>query len=200
MPLEPGQARPSRRSPGRMTRAMLLFGVGALIGCSGSSDGTAGSLDAPGGAASPSPAEPAAYGAEVERDVERVREATTRFRSLDEAVEAGYPRRISHCLANQPIGAMGYHHVHPDLLDDRIEIERPEILVYELMSDGDYELVGVEYAVPLDAWHEPDPPTVMGQELKPAPELGIWYLHVWVWRENPNGLFADWNPNVACRG
>ena len=38
----------------------------------------------------------------------------------------------------------------------------------------------------------------MGQKLKPAPSLGIWYRHVWVWRENPSGLFADWNPLVKC--
>jgi hypothetical protein len=23
-------------------------------------------------------------------------------------------------------------------------------------------------------------------------------LHVWAWKENPNGTFADWNPLVAC--
>ncbi len=39
----------------------------------------------------------------------------------------------------------------------------------------------------------------MGQNLKPARSLGLWYLHVWVWQENPSGLFADWNPSVKCR-
>ena len=23
-------------------------------------------------------------------------------------------------------------------------------------------------------------------------------LHVWAWRENPNGTFVDWNPLVSC--
>jgi hypothetical protein len=23
-------------------------------------------------------------------------------------------------------------------------------------------------------------------------------LHVWAWRDNPNGSFVDWNPNVHC--
>jgi hypothetical protein len=38
----------------------------------------------------------------------------------------------------------------------------------------------------------------MGQNLKPAPSLKLWYLHVWVWQENPSGVFADWNPDVKC--
>ena len=136
----------------------------------------------------------------VDREVERVRVATARFKDLEEAVRAGYPREVSQCFDNPPEGGMGYHHVHEGLLDDRIEVERPEILVYERTVDGDYELVGVEYAVPLDGWMKEEPPTAMGQALKPAPGLGIWYLHVWVWRTNPKGLFADWNPDVGCHG
>jgi hypothetical protein len=59
-------------------------------------------------------------------------------------------------------------------------------------------LNGVEYVVPLSAWPQDEPPAVMGQKLKRATSLGIWYLHVWVWERNPSGLFADWNPNVKC--
>jgi hypothetical protein len=25
-------------------------------------------------------------------------------------------------------------------------------------------------------------------------------LHVWAWRENPNGAFVDWHPRVSCEG
>jgi hypothetical protein len=25
-------------------------------------------------------------------------------------------------------------------------------------------------------------------------------LHVWAWRDNPNGAFVDWNPHVSCEG
>ena len=93
---------------------------------------------------------------------------------------------------------MGYHLIHPALMDAEIELKQPEILVYARAGDGEFELTGVEYAVPLDRWTAAEPPTVMGQSLKRAPSLGIWYLHVWVWRANPKGLFADWNPNVQC--
>lgn len=25
-------------------------------------------------------------------------------------------------------------------------------------------------------------------------------LHVWAWRDNPNGAFVDWNNSVSCEG
>lgn len=143
--------------------------------------------------------EPAAEaGQAVDRDVARIRAATAPFRSADEARAAGYVR-ITDCVENPPHGAMGYHFQNEALLDDRIDLERPEILVYERLPDGEFRLTGVEYVVPFSAWPaDRDPPMVMGQALKPAPGLAIWYLHVWVWQENPSGIFADWNPLVAC--
>jgi hypothetical protein len=136
---------------------------------------------------------------EVSRDVERVRAATAAFRSLDAAVAAGYSRKGGGCVQHQPHGAMGYHHINESLLDDRIEIDRPEMLVYERLADGTYRLNGVEYIVPFSVRPATaEPPTVMGQSLKPAPSLQIWYRHVWVWLDNPSGLFADWNPDVKC--
>lgn len=142
----------------------------------------------------------ASHDPDLERDVERIRAATVAFKSLEAAVAAGYQEHVQHCLENPPAGGMGYHHTNPDLMDDTIELERPEILVYERTASGDYELTGVEYVVPLAQWTDAQPPTVMGQNLKRSTQLGIWYLHVWIWRPNSSGLFADWNPSVTCRG
>ena len=59
---------------------------------------------------------------------------------------------------------------------------------------------GVEYVVPYSVRpRDAQPPTILGQELKRSDGLQIWYLHVWVWKENPNGLFADWNPTFSCK-
>jgi hypothetical protein len=139
------------------------------------------------------------FGEAIDRDVERIRAATAAFKALDSAVAAGYSRNGGGCVANPPQGAMGYHHVNESLLDDRIEVERPELLVYERLPDGEYRLNGVEYIVPFSVRPPTaEPPTVMGQPLKPEPRLDLWYHHVWVWRENPSGLFADWNPLVKC--
>ena len=133
------------------------------------------------------------------REVERIRAATAPFKVLDSAVTAGYSREGGGCVQHQPHGAMGYHHVNQALLDDQIEIERPEILVYERLANGEYRLNGVEYIVPFSIRPPTaEPPVVMGQKLTPAQSLKLWYRHVWVWLENPSGLFADWNPLVKC--
>lgn len=141
---------------------------------------------------------PTEFGEAIDRQVASVREATAPFKKLDNAVAAGYGGEVAHCIDNPPHGAMGFHHQKDALLDDVLEVERPEILVYERLPGGEYRLNGVEYIVPLSAWPREEPPTVMGQKLKKAPSLGIWYLHVWIWQKNPSGLFADWNPDVKC--
>jgi hypothetical protein len=146
----------------------------------------------------PSDIVPTGLGDAVDRDVARSRAATERFKSSQAAVAAGYAR-MTDCVEHQPDGAMGYHFQNNTLLDTTLDVERPEVLVYERTADGTFKLNGVEHLVPISAWTAADPPRVMGQPLKRADSLGIWYLHVWTWEPSPNGLFADWNPRVKCR-
>jgi hypothetical protein len=141
---------------------------------------------------------PTAFGERVDRDVTAVRAATEPFKVLDNAVAAGYERHVSQCVQHPPHGAMGFHHEKAALRDATLEVDKPEILTYARTPDGQYKLTGVEYVVPFAAWPRSEPPTIMGQNLKRAESLGIWYLHVWIWEPNPSGLFADWNPRVRC--
>jgi len=140
---------------------------------------------------------PSGLGEAVDRDVSKVREATARFKVAGAAEAAGY-KRVTDCVENQPAGAMGYHFQNNALLDTALDLEHPEVLVYEKTPDGAYKLNGVEFLVPISAWTAADPPRIMGQALKKADRLGIWYLHVWTWEASPSGVFADWNPNVRC--
>ncbi len=143
---------------------------------------------------------PSGFGEAVDRDIARLRAATAPFKSLDKAVAAGYEKNVTNCVEHQPHGAMGYHHNNKALMDTRLDVEKPEVLVYERLEDGTYRLNGVEFLVPISAWTREEPPTIMGQKLKKAENLGIWYLHVWNWEQSPNGLFSDWNPRVKCPG
>jgi hypothetical protein len=146
-------------------------------------------------------ANPIAAGAdtEVAAAVDRLRAATRPFRTLDSAVAVGYARDVSDCLVHEHHGAMGYHHVNRSYADATVDIERPEILLYERLPDGQYRLNGVEFVVPYRAWpRDSIAPSVMGQRLKREDNLKIWYLHVWAWTTNPDGLFADFNPVVSC--
>jgi hypothetical protein len=137
--------------------------------------------------------------AAMDRDLERIRRATAAFKSLDAAVAAGYQRTVTQCIAHPTLGGMGYHHANDALLDDKLDLDHPEILVYEKTPTGEYKLNGVEFYVPYSA-HPRDaaPPVIMGQPLTPFDPGKFWYRHVWVWTDNPSGVFADWDPNVKC--
>lgn len=136
---------------------------------------------------------------DLERDLALIREATEDFHDLEAARAAGYlPPQPDRCVESDA-GVMGYHHVNRDFLDDNLELERPEIVVYAPTTGEERKLVNVEYVVPYSAWPRDEaPPRILGHDLKRADGLEIWYLHVWVWEENPNGLFADWNPRLTC--
>ena len=133
------------------------------------------------------------------RDVEQLRAATRSYQVLDSAVAAGYVRSVPDCLVHEHHGAMGYHHMNRGYVDNRVEIDRPEILLYERRADGSMKLNAVEYIIPYARWsRDSTPPVLMGQQLRLEDNLKIWYLHVWAWNENPNGVFADFHPRVSC--
>ena len=94
---------------------------------------------------------------------------------------------------------MGYHHLNRIYVDGTLAVERPEILLYERMPNGAYRLNGVEFIVPYRFWSRDSiAPEILGQRLKHEDNLKYWYLHVWAWRPNPNGVFADFHPDVQC--
>ena len=137
--------------------------------------------------------------------VETVRRATERFQNVEEATAAGYADSLV-CVSGLEEGAMGVHFVKGDLLGDgELDPQRPEALVYG-PKHGQLRLVAVEYIVLAEAWDasNPTPPSLLGQLLHygGSPNryrLPAFYeLHVWAWKDNPNGMFADWNPRVSC--
>ena len=141
---------------------------------------------------------PSGLGDAVDRDVMTIREATAKFKTTAAAEAAGY-KQVTGCVEHQPAGAMGYHFQNNDLLDTTLNLEHPEVLVYEKMPDGSFQLNGVEFLVPISAWKSSEPPRIVGQALTRADSIGFWFLHVWTWKPSPSGLFAPWNPDVKCR-
>ena len=79
-----------------------------------------------------------------------------------------------------------------------LDLQHPEVLVYEKMPDGTFQLNGVEFLVPISAWKSSEPPRIMGQALIKADSIGLYFLHVWTWKPSPKGLFSMWNPDVKC--
>lgn len=142
-------------------------------------------------------------------DLATVRAATARFHDFSVADAAGYGPLHSCTDENSGLGAMGQHYVRGDLLGDlAFDLSRPEVVVYEPMSNGRQRLVAVEFvefAEPWDAVNE-DPPVLFGRQLQlvAAPNRygvpAFYQIHVWVWKSNPAGIFSDWNERVSCLG
>ena len=138
--------------------------------------------------------------------VEDVREATRQFIDVNNAGPAGYGPAFG-CVSGPDHGAMGIHYVNGDLVKDgKIEKETPEALIYEPVANK-RRLVGVEYIVDAATWLKNNnnvPPQLDGQafQLVASPNrFGLdpfFELHVWAWRDNPQGDFVDWNNNVSC--
>lgn len=137
---------------------------------------------------------------------EAVRRATQRFRDVNVAIGEGY-MQFQGCVSGSDEGAMGVHYAKFALFDADVDVENPEVLVYE-PRNGRLHLVAAEYVTPAPAWdpaHDPfDKPQLMGHLLHFAagpnrygPDA-FYELHVWAWKENPRGAFADWNRTVSC--
>jgi hypothetical protein len=131
----------------------------------------------------------------VNAQLASVRQATAHFHDLDTAEDAGYAKFLD-CF-DSPQGGMGQHFANQPLLSDKGKVDpaHPEVLVYEPAPSG-YKLVAVEYVVPGPA-DMPNVPSLFGQKFTYNSALGVWKLHAWVWRHNPSGMFADWNPKVS---
>jgi hypothetical protein len=136
---------------------------------------------------------------DVNRQLAELRRVTAPFHDLDAAIRAGYAEQVTPCWESRSQGAMGYHYGKMDLFDGSVDLLEPEVLMFEPNAAGQMRLVGMEYIVPIDAWTSGDPPTLLGETFHAHAFLPIYKLHIWLWRENPRGLYKDWNPRVSCR-
>ena len=146
--------------------------------------------------------------AEAEKDfsplVQKVRKATGRFRDINVALAEGYVPGTP-CVSGPNRGAMGVHLIKAELLTKEVDAETPEALIYEPSPNGAMRLVGVEIITFASDWVN-EVPVLDGHLLHyvGAPNrYGIpafYEIHVWAWRNNPDGTFADWNPRVSCAG
>jgi hypothetical protein len=130
--------------------------------------------------------------------VARVRRATDALHDFVVARAAGYTDQYPAGCAQSPSGAQGFHYLNRGLVDDKVELLRPELVMYEPQRDGSLQLIGVDYVVPFDAWTAPEPPSLLGVPFMRNEPLGVWALHIWAWRPNPSGMFAMWNPKASC--
>jgi hypothetical protein len=136
-------------------------------------------------------------------DLARLRAATTQFHKTEKARMAGYDLvpGLDHCFDNPGVGGMGYHYINTDMLDTTVDALQPEAIVYAPKSNGQLQLAAVEFIVPAEAWDaagNAELPSLYGQSFHLNEALGVYVLHAWIWKNNPSGIFEDWNPKVSC--
>ena len=139
-----------------------------------------------------------------------VRESTERFKDVAEAEKEGYALQFG-CVSGPDQGAMGLHFINMDLVGKgAIDPTKPQIILYEPTADGRLKLTGADFLVDAQQWdndktHKPGPPELMGQlfhYFESPNRFGLkafYTLHVWAWKENPNGAFVNWHPGVSCK-
>ena len=140
-------------------------------------------------------------------DLSTARAATAGYHNIDKAIADDYVevrdvQQIA-CI-DDPAGGMGIHYVRLDrVMSGVIDAAAPQALVYEPEPNGRLRLVAVEYIQTVAA-SGGKTPSLFGQdfELMDSPNrygLPPFYeLHAWLWKQNPDGMFKDWNPRVEC--
>jgi hypothetical protein len=120
------------------------------------------------------------------------RVATAKYRHINKAIEDGYAD-ISVVVPN-----MGHHYMKSAFVDATFDASKPEILVYNKKEDGSFQLVAVEYAVPIDLSPDKAPKGFTGNRdvWDRNTGFGLWLLHAWIWYYNPDGIFNPTNPLV----
>jgi hypothetical protein len=127
---------------------------------------------------------------------DHVRAANDRFKDVAVATSEGYAPIP--CASGVDGGAMGIHYVNAKLIGEEVDIKHPQAIMYEPMPGGKMELIAVEYIT------TKGPASLEGHlfNFNGTPNrygLPQFYeLHVWAWKANPHGAFADMNPKVSC--
>jgi len=136
-------------------------------------------------------------GKETLQELQQARAATARYQNISNAFADGYAD-INLVMPN-----MGYHFMKSKLVDSVFNVRKPELLVYNKNENGNFELGAVEYAIPIN----PQSPHVAPEGFTGDADVwdfntlntGLWTLHAWVWKNNPDGVFNPTNPLVTVR-
>jgi hypothetical protein len=128
-----------------------------------------------------------------------LRRATSQYHNVENAIADGFVR--VDCEVRPGHAPAGLLYANFDrVADGVIDLEKPEGLLYDASENGPPKLAGVDLAIPaVDGdGMATDPPELLGNTFYAEEEFGVWGLHVWIWRHNPEGMFAEGHPNVSC--
>ena len=169
----------------------LLAGLALVGACTGDPSPT----DA-GDVASLTKGVPSVTSPEALRDIALLRATIAPYHRFEVGSAAGWNDQFPPGCFTSATGAMGYHYRKISNVGS-LEVTRPQLLIYEPGKNGQKNLVAVEYIVP--GAPTDTPPVLYGIPLHYNSAFGVWVLHVWAFKENPLGIFNDWNPQASCQ-
>ena len=195
------------RSRARRSAAVVLA-LAALLSIHVSNPGAVQAQKAGDKAAKPAAAKAAP------KELAAVKAALEKYKDPIAAVRDGYfssvgciefPKGGGEGQMHYAPGGMGVHFLNMANVGPNLDPMKPQVLLYEPVGDK-LVLAGAEYFVPVQA-SGGKRPSVMGHELegpmeghKPIMPDGLHHydLHVWMWKDNPNGMFSPTNSNIKC--
>ena len=150
----------------------------------------------------------------VSPELEQARAALDKYRDPVVAVHDGYfstlgcieyPKGGGEGTMQYAPGGMGVHFLNLQLVAPTLDPAKPQVLIYEPAGDK-LRLVAAEWFLPVQATPQ-GPPSIFGRQLEGPMEghhplmpngLHHYDLHVWLWKNNPAGVFSATNPAVKC--
>ncbi len=151
---------------------------------------------------------------ELSPELQAVRDGLEQYQDPIKAVYDGYLSTVG-CIAypngategsmQYVAGGMGVHFLNLGFVGPELDPAKPQVLIYEPVGD-ELKLVAAEWFMPA-AMVEGEPPSIFGHQLqgpmeghKPLMPAGMHHfdLHVWLWKENPAGVFSPTNPALTC--
>jgi hypothetical protein len=147
-------------------------------------------------------------------DLQAAKAALAKYSDPFVAIKDGYfstvacmdfPMGAKDGTVEYPPGAMGVHFLNAANIGPKLDPTKPQVLIYEPVGDK-LVLAGAEWFVPVQVAPN-GPPTIFGQTLAGPMDghepimptaLKHYDLHVWLWKDNPRGMFTSTNSDVKC--
>ena len=139
-----------------------------------------------------------ALSSDTNKELAQARRSTAKYHDIDAAYEDWYID-IGFLLTG-----VGCHLLNLGYLDGNFELTKPELLIYKDCSPGrggKAEFRAIEYVTlcggpPTCTLPAPEGFTGDDDVWTPFTDGSLWTLHVWTWRNNPDGIFVKVNPRI----
>lgn len=138
-------------------------------------------------------------------EINFARENASKYYNIETALQEGYEQLFECTVDATGKRAMGVHFINTAYAGDgKLRLDQPDVLMYEPQQNGSMQLVAMEYIVFEKDLQGKSQPEFFGRKLTRKSAVGVhpvdpfFEIHLWNWRHNPAGLFADWNALASC--